>query len=595
MVRPTAHSLPHRGSPATTTRVRWQPYNTSMQSLQSRSSPSSYLITPASSVSSTSPSPRPLCAVDRPKHTQYLPRECKLRETQKSKYALGLVDQTVKSLCNIWQPQDIPTVFLTPGRPLVTPTSGSDQQHASPLPTFTLYNNQLPSPISPSTQPDLVTSPAVPHSSQALHSPEVCTVQAQRCDVASTKGFVHEILRRSRTSGSVLQTALCYLEAIRAKVPELVRREKLGFGVTTAAESDDRISQGEVCVDTVDAGTDLDGQILSTEAPSSSGSLLATVRINPVTYEADASFQTVPGFAADEVPIHKPKAWNTALPPLPDLPSPLLCPRRTFLACLILASKFMQDRCYSNRAWAKLSGLPPREIGRCERALGEALEWRLWVGKLPAVQATSGRSLAKCKSESDVLLADKSPMAHSLIRTACGTDLSPPSWDAVYPPVSRTTSLRRHATLPAGNMYQEDPFLASFPVPAMAEEPSWAGNLAAVSGTDNVSPSVYSSSPSTPGLSYSPTPTESSLGDRTVQMSSFMDISTPPPGQFATFGAQNDKVMAVSSNGPFVRSTSQDVALSSLPHRFHAQFLVSHGVVSTNGSGMHNTWGTEYA
>ncbi|KAG2059073.1 hypothetical protein M405DRAFT_697431, partial [Rhizopogon salebrosus TDB-379] len=55
------------------------------------------------------------------------------------------------------------------------------------------------------------------------------------------------------------------------------------------------------------------------------------------------------------------------------------CPRRTFLASLILASKFMQDRCYSNRAWAKLSGLPPREIGRCERALGEALEWRLWV------------------------------------------------------------------------------------------------------------------------------------------------------------------------------------------------------------------------
>ncbi|TFK54190.1 hypothetical protein OE88DRAFT_1624660, partial [Heliocybe sulcata] len=64
---------------------------------------------------------------------------------------------------------------------------------------------------------------------------------------------------------------------------------------------------------------------------------------------------------------------------MPSLPSPLLCPRRTFLASLILASKFMQDKCYSNRAWAKLSGLHPREIGRCERALGEALEWRLWV------------------------------------------------------------------------------------------------------------------------------------------------------------------------------------------------------------------------
>ena len=64
-----------------------------------------------------------------------------------------------------------------------------------------------------------------------------------------------------------------------------------------------------------------------------------------------------------------------------SLPSPLLCPRRTFLASVILASKFSQDKCYSNRAWAKLSGLPPREIGRCERALGQALGWRLWVGK----------------------------------------------------------------------------------------------------------------------------------------------------------------------------------------------------------------------
>ncbi|KAJ3710916.1 hypothetical protein DFJ43DRAFT_1169288, partial [Lentinula guzmanii] len=53
------------------------------------------------------------------------------------------------------------------------------------------------------------------------------------------------------------------------------------------------------------------------------------------------------------------------LAPLPPLPSPLLCPRRAFLASLILASKFTQDKCYSNRAWAMLSGLQPREIGRC--------------------------------------------------------------------------------------------------------------------------------------------------------------------------------------------------------------------------------------
>ncbi|KIK99075.1 hypothetical protein PAXRUDRAFT_823180 [Paxillus rubicundulus Ve08.2h10] len=571
MVRPAAHPCPHRGSPATTThsRVRWQPYNASLQTFQSRASPSSYLVTPASSISSVSPSPRPLCVVDRPRHTLYPPRECKFRETQKSKYALNLVDQTVKSLCDIWPPQDIPTVFLTSGRPMVASTSSSDQQRASFMPTFPSRNTQLPSPISPTTQPSPITSPIAPYSRQALRSLRVCTVQTQPCDVASMKGFVHEVLRRSRTSGSVLQTALCYLEAIRAKIPELVSRERLGLETTTTAELDDRITQDQVSVDTVD--TDSRAQTYSMQAPSFSSSLLATVRINPVTYESDGSFST-----ELELDVDKPKANSPSLPPLPSLPSPLLCPRRTFLASLILASKFMQDRCYSNRAWAKLSGLPPREIGRCERALGEALEWRLWVGKLPAAQTASTRALTKCKSESDILLARNCPVPHPLARIdGGGTELSPPLWSAVSSPVPMTSSLRRHATLPAGNMHREDPFFGR---------------------TDNVSPSVYSSSPSTPGLSYSPTPTESSLGDRTIQMSSFMDISTPPPGQFATFaGAQNDKASAVSSNDLYVRTSSQDVALPSLSHRFDTQFIVSHGVISTNGFGVYNTWGTDYA
>ncbi|KAF8547403.1 hypothetical protein OG21DRAFT_1384493, partial [Imleria badia] len=50
------------------------------------------------------------------------------------------------------------------------------------------------------------------------------------------------------------------------------------------------------------------------------------------------------------------------------------CPHPTFLASQILASKVMQDRCYSNQAWAKLgSGLPPHEIGQCEHALEKPL------------------------------------------------------------------------------------------------------------------------------------------------------------------------------------------------------------------------------
>ncbi|KAJ3765941.1 hypothetical protein FB446DRAFT_608510, partial [Lentinula raphanica] len=45
----------------------------------------------------------------------------------------------------------------------------------------------------------------------------------------------------------------------------------------------------------------------------------------------------------------------------------------TFLASLTST----QDECYSNQAWAIPSGLPPRAVGRCERALGDALYWRL--------------------------------------------------------------------------------------------------------------------------------------------------------------------------------------------------------------------------
>ena len=434
---------------------------------------------------------------------------------------------------------------------MVSSMSGSDHLRGTNILHSISRGTHLPSPISPTTQPTPVISPVVSYSAQPVYP------QLQRCDIAPIKGFVHEVLRRSRTSGTVLQTALCYLEAIRSKVPDLVRKEKQAFSSSSPVASDDgRISQGEVGID---YDTDLNSPALSTETLSSD-SLVATVRVNPISFEADASFSMEPGLDADKVPAHKSKTDNVSLPPLPLLPSPLLCPRRTFLASLILASKFMQDRCYSNRAWAKLSGLPPREIGRCERALGEALEWRLWVGKLPAAQSASGRALTKCKSESDIRFSGDSPTAH----TASDMDASPP-------PGANIASLRRSATLPAGSLYLEGP---------------------RVNGTDNTSPTAYSSSPSTPGLSYSPTPTESSLGDRTVQMTTFMDVSTPPPGQFATFtGAQNDKVLAtlsVPSNGLYVYTSSQDIAFPSLSQRIDSQYLVSHGAVPPSSVWMFN-------
>ena len=53
------------------------------------------------------------------------------------------------------------------------------------------------------------------------------------------------------------------------------------------------------------------------------------------------------------------------------------CGRRMFLAALILASKYLQDRNYSARAWSKISGLPTQEINRNELSYCVAVDWKL--------------------------------------------------------------------------------------------------------------------------------------------------------------------------------------------------------------------------
>ncbi|KAJ5699124.1 hypothetical protein N7462_001129 [Penicillium macrosclerotiorum] len=57
------------------------------------------------------------------------------------------------------------------------------------------------------------------------------------------------------------------------------------------------------------------------------------------------------------------------------------CGRRMFLAALILASKYLQDRNYSARAWSKISGLNTLEINQNELMFLEAVQWRLHISE----------------------------------------------------------------------------------------------------------------------------------------------------------------------------------------------------------------------
>lgn len=490
-----SHSLAHRAPPATRTRVRWQPYSTISQcssSTISSKSPSSQISTPSSSI--TSPLSNTLHIESKPTFPQNHKEFSLSRDSSKNKYAVGLVDQTVKTLCEIWRPQDIPRVFLSSSR--AGATLGASLESSD-----NKISRRVPSCIS--ATPTLSTTSPI-YASDA------------KGKLVPIKGFVHEVIRRSRTSGCVLQTALCYLEAIRVRVPDLVKAELSGQGIHGEPDLSSRITPA------TGLELQLEEQYMQLESGledpvSSAGEVYPTVRLSDM--EPTSSCKAAPLTMSGDSDDTRSDSTDQSMA---ALPSPLLCPRRTFLASLILASKFTQDKCYSNRAWAKLSGLPAREIGRCERALGEALEWRLWVGKAavqsqtpsgPSLPNVSNRPVVRSQSESNILThpSTRSPF---LVRS-----------EARHPPALQNTKriLQKSLSMPA------ESFAAPSGVPPDPRPISLKGAQQSSDGlfgsTSHVYADVLSQSPSpdNPGLSYSPSSTESSCGDRTIQMSTFID------------------------------------------------------------------------
>lgn len=375
------------------------------------------------------------------------------------------LDQAVKSLTDIWHPENIPPVFsiqtditVVTKQPPILNTSQFPTTLKRPL-------NQLPSPRSPTTVPSPLptfsaevpassfcsTSGILPSGFLAEHFGSNASTIVCEKDLVPIRTFVQEVLRRSRTTCSVLQSALCYIEAVRGKVPELVENEKRGLG-----------ARGEPALDEIISKETTEIQRPNFAADSSSQSVLRTEVMSmdpldsldaPTIVQNDTSlFQPQTLGQESHSNEKRRKIPPKPLIPLPPLPSPLLCPRRTFLAALILASKFLQDRCYSNRAWAKLSGLPPREVGRCERALGDALGWRLWVGKGAPSPRDEKRNIQRTRSEG-TLTCGPTPVGTQDVTQF----LSPPLSDAGSSPeceqlsgkaVVANRALRRASTLP---------------------------------------------------------------------------------------------------------------------------------------------------
>jgi len=84
----------------------------------------------------------------------------------------------------------------------------------------------------------------------------------------------------------------------------------------------------------------------------------------------------------------------------------LQCGRRMFLAALILASKYLQDRNYSARAWSKISGLNISEINANEMAFLSAVNWRLHISDCIFEKWT--KVVLKCTPTTSILSASGS-------------------------------------------------------------------------------------------------------------------------------------------------------------------------------------------
>jgi hypothetical protein len=174
--------------------------------------------------------------------------------------------------------------------------------------------------------------------------------------VIPLQNFVKEVLRRSRTSCSTLQLALYYLHKSRRGIREAVSRAEASRDEIVRLEQELAECKRRAAA----AAAPEDSYPSPPQSPSEHHQAEVVAQAHAVHASAVAA-ELGERFTALVA------AQN----------SPVLCGRRMFLAALISASKYLQDRNYSNRAWAKISGLPVGEINGNERAFLKVVDFKL--------------------------------------------------------------------------------------------------------------------------------------------------------------------------------------------------------------------------
>jgi hypothetical protein len=114
------------------------------------------------------------------------------------------------------------------------------------------------------------------------------------------------------------------------------------------------------------------------------------------------------------------------IPSPQDKNNPMHCGRRVFLGALILATKYLQDKSYSMRAWHKVTNIAVKEITCIEKTVLQALDYKMhvplehynnWCAKISA-QVEAAASGQTCPWKETLESFDDIKMTNKLPRTS---------------------------------------------------------------------------------------------------------------------------------------------------------------------------------
>lgn len=218
--------------------------------------------------------------------------------------------------------------------------------------------------------------------------------------------FIQETLKRSRSSYSTLQTALFYLYKIRNKVPCYLKRRQDQLYLTQASQpvagyatppasphpqshpyqsppSDYFSSRAPVHSGLPSPQSSIGASPASGYSPCSSSSASpasnlsnSSSPVSPLPCSVSSSSAASSSLSCSVSTSSTTTASSSSSSSSNRI---IYCGRRTFLASLMVASKYLQDRNYSNKAWAKISGLSIKEINSNELIFLKLIDYSLFV------------------------------------------------------------------------------------------------------------------------------------------------------------------------------------------------------------------------